>query len=91
MYRNEDDTYFHKSLPGQIEDRKFIWLEEDWAVVVWCGENPVQQFNGAFVMSRSRSDGTIPAHLEHEVRNQLEMLGINLDTMCLTDSTQCAL
>ena len=75
--------------PPQIEDRKFMWLSGDWAIVVWCGYNPVQKFNGAFVMSRNRSDGTIPGDLVDEVRDQLDMLGISLDNMCLTDSTQC--
>ena len=66
-------------------------MSGDWAIVVWCGYNPVQKFNGAFVMSRSRSNGTIPAELEGEVRDQLNMLGMDLDAMCLTDSTRCAL
>lgn len=76
-------------LVPQIEDRKFMWLSGDWAIVVWCGYNPVQKFNGAFVMSRHRSDGTIPGDLVDKVRDQLDKLGISLDNMCLTDSTQC--
>ena len=47
------------------------------------------EYNGAFVLSRNRSDGTIPADLEGEIRDQLELYGMNLDTMCLTDSTNC--
>ena len=64
-------------------------MSGDWAVVVWCGSNPVLEYNGAFVLSRNRSDGTIPAELEPEIREQLELHGMSLDTMCLTDSTQC--
>ena len=66
-------------------------MSGDWAIVVWCGYNPVQKFNRAFLMSRSRSDGNIPAELEGEVRDQLNMLGMDLDAMCLTDSIQCIL
>merc|ERR1712002_1211268 len=73
----------------QIEDWKWLWISGDWAVVVWCGSNPMLEYNGAFVLSRNRSDGTIPAELEPEVRVQLELYGMNLDTMCLTDSTHC--
>ena len=44
----------------QIEDWKWMWVSEDnnWAVVVWCGYNPVLDYNGGFVLSRTRSDGT---------------------------------
>jgi len=74
----------------QIEDRKWMWIKDDWALVVWCGYNPVQVFNGAFVLSRRRSNGSIPVELELEIREQLEMYGMDLDTMCLTDSTKCS-
>merc|ERR1711970_564823 len=30
------------------------------------------------------------ANLEGEIRDQLQLYGMNLDTMCLTDSTNCA-
>jgi len=73
----------------QIEDWKWMWISGDWAIVVWCGSNPMLEYNGAFVLSRNRSDGTIPADLEGEIRDQLELYGMNLDTMCLTDSTNC--
>ena len=55
----------------QIEDWKWMWVSEDnnWAVVVWCGSNPMLDYNGAFVLSRTRSNGTIPADLEPVIRS----------------------
>jgi len=75
----------------QIEDWKWMWVSEDnnWAVVVWCGYNPVLDYNGGFVLSRTRSDGTIPTELEPVIREELAKYGMDLDSMCLTDSTGC--
>ena len=54
----------------QIEDWKWMWVSEDnlWAVVVWCGSNPMLEYNGAFVLHRQRSDGTLPTELEPVIR-----------------------
>ena len=54
----------------QIEDWKWMWISDDnnWSVVVWCGSNPMLEYNGAFVLSRTRSDGTLPADLEPTIR-----------------------
>jgi len=75
----------------QIEDWKWLWISEDnqWSVVVWCGYNPMLEYNGAFVLSRSRSDGTLPADLEPTIREQLTKYGMNLDEMCLINSLEC--
>jgi len=75
----------------QIEDWKWMWFSEDnnWAVVVWCGSNPMLDYNGAFVLSRNRSDGTLPPELEPVIREEVAKYGMDLDSMCLTDSTQC--
>ena len=48
-------------------------------------------YNGAFVLSRHRSDGTIPADLEPSIRTVLEKYGMNLDDMCLVNSSQCSI
>jgi len=75
----------------QIEDWKWMWISEDnlWAVVVWCGSNPMLEYNGAFVLSRHRSDGTLPADLEPTIRDVLVKYGMNLDNMCLVNSLEC--
>ena len=54
----------------QIEDWKWMWVSEDnmWAVVIWCGSNPMLEYNGAFVLHRERTDGTIPEELKPVIR-----------------------
>lgn len=76
-------------LVPQIVDWKWLWMSEDWALVAWCGSNPMITYNGAFLLSRTRSNGTLPPQLEREVREEMAKYGLNLDTMCVTDSTQC--
>ena len=73
----------------QIEDWKWVWISGDWAVVVWCGSNPMLEYNGGFVLSREKSDGTLPPELEDEIKNILETFGMKLEGMCRTDSTGC--
>ena len=73
----------------QIEDWKWVWISGDWAVVVWCGSNPMLEYNGGFVLSREKSDGTLPPELEGEIKNILETFGMKLEGMCRTDSTGC--
>jgi len=75
----------------QIEDWKWMWISEDnqWSVVVWCGSNPMLEYNGGFLLSRSRSDGSLPADLEPTIREQLSKYGMNLDEMCLVNSLEC--
>ena len=54
----------------QIEDWKWMWISEDnnWAIVIWCGSNPMLDYNGAFVLSRHRSDGTLEPDMEPTIR-----------------------
>jgi len=75
----------------QIEDWKWMWVSEDnnWSVVIWCGSNPMLDYNGAFVLSRERSDGSLPPELEPVIREELGKYGLNLDEMCLTNSLAC--
>jgi len=77
-------------LTPQIQDWKILWAKEEWAFVVWCGYNPMVKYNGAFILSRNPSDGTLPAHLDSEIRSVVAEYGLDVDAMCLTDSTQCS-
>jgi len=77
-------------LTPQIQDWKIIWAKEDWMFVIWCGSNPLLNNNGAFLVSRSQSDGKIPDDLESEIRLVVQDFGLDIDDMCITDSTQCS-
>jgi hypothetical protein len=57
----------------KIEDWKFVSIPDpDWALVIWCGSNPVLKYNGAFVVSRQRSLAGIPK-VKEKKRMQLNM------------------
>ena len=56
----------------KIEDWKFVSIPDpDWALVIWCGSNPVLKYNGAFVVSRQRSLAGIP-QVKTEQTNLIE-------------------
>jgi hypothetical protein len=73
----------------QIEDWKWLWVNGDWALVIWCGENPMLKYNGGFILSRNRSDGIIPDYIMEMLEPEMAKYGLKLEEMCLTDSTQC--
>ena len=82
-------TAYNSLLYFQIEDWKWVWISGDWAIVVWCGSNPMLDYNGGFILSRQKSDGTLPPELEDEMKKVLETFEMSLEGMCRTDSTSC--
>jgi len=73
----------------QLEDWKWMWISGDWSFVIWCGSNPMLKYNGAFVLSRNKSDGIIPPHILEMLEPELAKYGLTLEEMCLTNSLQC--
>ena len=75
----------------QIEDWKWMWVSEDnqWAVVVWCGYNPMLDYNGAFVLSRAKTEAGMSAETEERFRAVAAQHGVDYDAMCLSDNTDC--
>jgi len=78
-------------LVPQIEDWKFVSIPHpDWALVVWCGHNPLIQFNGAYIISRQRSLDNIPKEVEEEFRRVAPQFSLDYDKLCVSDNTKCA-
>ena len=76
----------------QIEDWKFVaWPPPDWAFVVMCGSNPALNFNGAFILTREKSIKALDSlpEVELALRATAESLGIDYDSMCESDNTNC--
>lgn len=74
----------------QIEDWKFVaFPHPDWALVIWCGSNPVLKYNGAFVVSRYRSLEFLEQGTEDQLRKSASEFGIDFDAMCISDNTNC--
>lgn len=75
----------------QIEDWKFVaYPDPDWALVIWCGTNPVLEYNGAFVASRQRHLFDLPSDVEVKLREAATSFGIDFDAMCVSDNLNCA-
>ena len=61
----------------------------DFLLVVWCGENPALQYNGAFLLSRHRTAAGLQPAAEQQFREVLARHGLEWDAMCLSDNTDC--
>ena len=68
------------------------WPHPDWAFVVMCGSNPALNFNGAFVLTREKSIKALDSlpNVELALRATAESLGIDYDSMCESDNTNCS-
>ena len=63
--------------------------DPDWAFVIWCGHNPILNYNGAFVISRKRNLETLTPEIDNKLREAAEKYGIDYDAMCVSDNTNC--
>ena len=74
----------------QVEDWKFVAIPDpDWALVIWCGHNPVLQYSGAFVISRHRSLDKMSAEVETAFREATSNFGLDYDEMCISNNVNC--
>ena len=54
-----------------------------------CGTNPALDYNGAFLLSRGRTEAGLPAEAEAAFRQVAARHGVVWDSMCVSDNTQC--
>ena len=74
----------------QVEDWKFVAVPDpDWALVIWCGYNPVLHYNGGFVVSRHRSLDYLTEEVELQLREATAKFGMDYDGLCVSDNTNC--
>jgi len=74
----------------QVENWKIVsFPSEDYMMVFWCGTNPALDYNGGFVVSRSRTEEGMPAEVEAELRRVATSFGVDYDAMCIPDNTLC--
>ena len=57
--------------------------------VMWCGTNPALDYNGAFVLSRHKTQASISQETEQVFREVATKHGVDYDAMCVSDNTQC--
>ena len=63
--------------------------DPNFMFVMWCGQNPALDYNGAFVLSRGRTEEGMTADIEQQFRDVAEKHGVDYDAMCLSDNTEC--
>jgi len=63
--------------------------QEDFMLVMWCGTNPALDYNGAFLLSRGRTEEGIEADSLAEFQAVAAKHGVDWDSMCISDNTNC--
>lgn len=82
--------YDDAPLLPQIERWHIVaYPDSQFMMVMWCGENPVLNYNGGFVLSRSRTEAGMSPQTEAELRAVAIDLGVDYDSMCVTDNSAC--
>ena len=85
--------YDDEPLLPQIERWHIVsvssWPEPQFIFVMWCGTNPALDYNGAFVLSRTRTLTGISPETEALFRQVATDHGVSYDDMCVSDNTDC--
>ena len=63
--------------------------DPNWALVIWCGNNPVLTYAGAFVVSRHKSLSMMAPEVESELKAAATKFGLDFDEMCVSENTSC--
>jgi len=85
--------YDDEPLLPQIERWHIVgvspWPQPQWMFVMWCGQNPALDYNGAFVLSRGRVLSELPEDTETVFRDVALRHGVDWEGMCESDNTGC--
>ena len=66
------------------------WPDQgDYLLMLWCGRLPVLDYNGGIVLSRKRSDKEMPEAVRNELRQSAKSFGLDFDSFCASDNTEC--
>ena len=85
---DEHNNYYLTAL--QVEKWYIVsWPQEDFMFVMWCGTNPALDYNGAFVLSRGRTEEGMQAETLEEFQAVAVRHGVDWDSMCISDNTNC--
>ena len=58
-------------------------------LVFWCGNIPIQAYNGGLLLSRFRNDNTMSNSVREELRQAAKKFGLDFDKMCPSDNGWC--
>ena len=81
---------YDSALSPQIENWRIVsHPHPDYMLVYWCGNIPIQEYNGGLLFSRKRNDKEMPQEVREELRKAAAKLGRNFDEMCSSDNSWC--
>jgi len=82
--------YDDEPLLPQIEKWHIVaYPESNYMMVFWCGTNPALDYNGGFVLSRTRTQNDMLPETEAKFREVCSQHGVDYDAMCVTDNSAC--
>ena len=62
---------------------------QDHMLIYWCGEVPIQEYNGGTLLSRHRSDKHLSPEAKAELQSTAKKFGLNFDEMCSSNNEWC--
>jgi len=82
--------YLDAPLEPQIENWRIVSMPTpDYALVMWCGQLPVLDYNGVIAISRHRNGNKMPKKVEDDFRRVMSKHGLNWDEVCRSNNDHC--
>jgi len=85
VLRHEYDS----ALAPQIEKWRVISMPtDDYMLAYWCGNIPIQEYNGGLLFSRKKTS-KIPKKIEEQLAADAAKFGMDFYQMCVSDNSWC--
>lgn len=81
---------YDSALSPQIENWRIVsHPHPDYMLVFWCGNIPIQEYNGGLLFSRHRNDKTMTKEVREDLTKAAARLGVDFQQMCSSDNSWC--
>ena len=61
---------------------------DEYMLVYWCGNIPIQEYNGGLLFSRKKTS-KIPKKIEKQLAADAAKFGMDFYQMCVSDNSWC--
>ena len=61
----------------------------DFMLVYWCGNIPIQAYNGGLLFSRHRNEDNMTAEVREELTSAASRFDLDFNEMCSSDNSWC--
>jgi len=80
---------YDSALAPQIENWRVVSMpSKDYMLVYWCGNIPIQEYNGGLLFSRKKTS-KIPKKIEEQLAKDAARFGKDFYKMCVSDNSWC--